>query len=80
MFWEVLGGKHLKGKLREMAAMIVASVNEMMKYSSVAYCTLHICSTCVIHRGKKEGKGYDSKSYMALETWDACESGLSNYH
>lgn len=30
-----------------MAAQIVASVNEVMKYSPTVYCTLHICSTSV---------------------------------
>lgn len=80
MVWEVLGGKHLEGKLREMAAMIVASVNEMMKYSSTAYCTLHIGFTLLCHsQRKKEGKCYHSNSDTAIGTLDASESGLDNY-
>lgn len=49
------GGKQLKRKLLEVAGKIVASVNEMMKYSPAAYCTLHICFTSLyaIHREKQ---------------------------
>ena len=45
----------MKGKLLEMAAKIVASVNEMMKYSPTAYCILHMCFTLlhVIHTEKQ---------------------------
>lgn len=47
----------MKGKLLEMADReIVSSVNEMMKYSPTACCTLHICFTLlyVIHREKQK--------------------------
>lgn len=35
----------MRGKPQEMAGKIVASVNELMKHSPIACCTLHICLT-----------------------------------
>lgn len=68
----------MKGKLREMVAKIVASVNEMVKYSSLAYCTLLLHTG--VHTGKNKEYCYRSCTYMAIGTWDARESGFDDYH
>lgn len=66
MFWEVLGGKHLKGKLREMAAMIVASVNEMMKYSQ--WLTAH-CTSAPLYNASFTEEKRKAKAMTAKVTW-----------
>ena len=67
----------MKGKQLEMAAKIVTSVNEMMKYSITAYCTLHFFTWPYdVHRGKC----YYSYSHTAVGTMSASESGLDECH
>lgn len=77
----MLGGKHLKRKLLEMAAKIVASFNEMMKYSPTAYCTLHIFTLLyVIQREKRSEMLSQLQLHTAIGTLNASESGLDDYH